>query len=135
MILLEAILNQRDLFKTTRLPSLYSDFAPLKTTNRDGYDANCQAWATALGRALLRPEVRSVHASSGGSRERVSGEGEGGGKEDRDVVGLLKDRCCIVADKDMANALAHSQWGRPLALGSVEVCPPRRNSPSGEACD
>ena len=107
MTLLEAVLEQRDLFKQSRLPSLYSDFANLKTTNRDGYDANCQAWATALGRALLITDTAATTTSGGGG--------------ETDVVKLLKDRCCIVADQQLASALAHSQWGRPLALGSVEV--------------
>ncbi|KAK6499745.1 hypothetical protein TWF481_010101 [Arthrobotrys musiformis] len=48
--LLSFILAQED-FRKARLPSLYSDFAPLQTVNPDGYTANITAWKSALSKA------------------------------------------------------------------------------------
>lgn len=82
---LERLLEQPDFCRKSRLPSLFSDFSPLALSNRDGYDANINAWTTALNNVLL----------------------DGG-------------RLCIKADKDLVDSLASRQWGRPLALATVE---------------
>lgn len=90
--LLDALLEQSDFSRKSRLPSLFSDFSRLAQSNRDGYDANVKAWITALASVRLR--------------------------QDDAESGCL----CIVADTSLAEALASRQWGRPLALATVEVC-------------
>ncbi|KTW27315.1 hypothetical protein T552_02299 [Pneumocystis carinii B80] len=49
--LLEFILNHTE-FTSSRLPSLYSDFFPLKNTNFEGYQANINAWKAVLEEAI-----------------------------------------------------------------------------------
>lgn len=116
MSLLTGLLEQRE-FSKSRLPSLYSDFARLKTTNRDGYDANCQAWAVALGRVLLSAGAPAPAAPAPATSDAAKVDRQASDAPDAAVA----DRCCITASKDMGDLLKHSQWGRPLALGCVEV--------------
>lgn len=92
--LLDTLLSQPDFSRKSRLPSLFSDFSPLSLSNRDGYEANVQAWLTALGGAVWENNVGA--GSSGGSR------------------------LCIRVDDALAEDLASRQWGRPLALACVE---------------
>ncbi|KAF3204123.1 hypothetical protein TWF106_001638 [Orbilia oligospora] len=61
--LLSFILTQED-FRKARLPSLYSDFAPLQTVNPDGYIANITAWKTALSKATYAGLIPSSTSST-----------------------------------------------------------------------
>lgn len=45
---MEQLFEKVSLFKDSRLPSLYSDFSPLKELNPEGYTANVEAWSQLL---------------------------------------------------------------------------------------
>ncbi len=83
-----------------RLASLYSDFRQLRTTNPDGYDANIDAWVTALTRAARQGLLPSA-------------AGQGGGHQN--------DQLILNVGPDLLQALETRQWGRPQALGVVIV--------------
>jgi charged multivesicular body protein 7 len=51
--LLDYLVAHEPLFRTTRLPSLYSDLSVQKRTNPEGYTANATAWTAALTRLAL----------------------------------------------------------------------------------
>ncbi|KAK6363523.1 hypothetical protein TWF730_000955 [Orbilia blumenaviensis] len=61
--LLSFILQQED-FRKARLPSLYSDFSPLQTTNPDGYTANITAWKSALAKATYAGLIPSSSSTA-----------------------------------------------------------------------
>lgn len=58
------LLNQPEFIRPSRLPSLYSDFSPLARSNRDGYEANVNAWITALDQMTWREYELSITADS-----------------------------------------------------------------------
>ncbi|KAI9827266.1 MAG: hypothetical protein M1832_005404 [Thelocarpon impressellum] len=91
--LLDFILGHEGPFRKARLPSLYSDFRHLQTTNPDGYAANVSAWRTAL-----------AHAAREG---RVPGPGGS------------NDLLCLSTGEELVRELESKEWGRPLALGTV----------------
>ncbi|KAL9059561.1 MAG: hypothetical protein Q9162_001066 [Coniocarpon cinnabarinum] len=98
--LLQFILeHEKDFRSRTRLASLYSDFALLKDTNPDGFNANVLAWRSALQdacRAGLTPAPT----------DPVSGE---------------KQACTLVikTGEELARQLEGKDLGQPLALGAV----------------
>ncbi|KAF8533483.1 hypothetical protein BDD12DRAFT_865070 [Trichophaea hybrida] len=81
---------QHHLFSEARLPSLYSDFRYLKTTNPSAFHANVKAWKTVLADACKAGKVAD------GS-----------------------DRLILCIGEDLMSMLYSSDWGRPLALGVV----------------
>ena len=83
-----------------RLPSLYSDFTPLRSSNPDGYTANISAWLTALQAAA---RAGKIPAPTG--------------------AGSVPDRLSITTGEEMLQALETKEHGRPLALASVFVSP------------
>ncbi|KAK9472686.1 uncharacterized protein V1510DRAFT_124520 [Dipodascopsis tothii] len=89
---LETVLAEAE-FNERRLPSLYSDFRPLRESNVDGWEANVAAWAGALRRT-----VRSG---------RLAGDGD-----ERDVLTLH-------AGPALVQALTSPSLGKPLALQAV----------------
>ena len=82
----------------SRLTSLYSDFALLKTTNLDGYRANTAAWISAL-----------TNASRAGL---MPGQG----------------RFTVRVDEELLRELETRNMGRPIALDAVVVCLTRSNN-------
>ena len=72
-----------------RLPSLYSDFRNLKTTNPNGYHANVTAWKTILSAAIA----------------------VGKGPDSNKLV--------LTANDDLVSSLQTREFGRPLTLGVV----------------
>ncbi|KAI9765669.1 MAG: hypothetical protein M1840_007227 [Geoglossum simile] len=91
--LLDFILNREDQFRTARLPSLYSDFRRLRTTNPDGYAINISAWRMAL-----------AHAARAGLIP---------------AQGPRHDLLVLRFSGELQQALETKQWGQPLALGTV----------------
>lgn len=89
--LLDLVLEHPEFSRKARLPSLYSDFAPLKISNADGYQANVKAWLSALNSAFA---------------QQLSG-----------TDGAL----CITMNTSLVNSLTSSQWGKPLALPAIEA--------------
>ncbi|EMR08764.1 hypothetical protein PNEG_02934 [Pneumocystis murina B123] len=55
-LLLKYILDHTE-FTSSRLPSLYSDFFPLKNSNFEGYQANTNAWKSALEDAVWAGKI------------------------------------------------------------------------------
>lgn len=74
----------------TRLSALYSDFAPLRTLNPDGYTANVLAWQQALAHSL-------IHVSSSTTPSLFS----------------------LTLNTSLLRDLNTDQWGMPLSLGTV----------------
>jgi charged multivesicular body protein 7 len=111
MTLLNAVLSQPT-FKKSRLPSLYSDFTPLRVSNKDGYDANVDAWIQALNRSLLSETFLSVKRDTSTNDEEV--------KKTDHVEDPITSCLCITTNQTLADLLTSSQWGKPLALASVE---------------
>ena len=85
-----------DLGYRARLPSLYSDFAPQRSSNPDGFAANVAAWQEGL-----------VMATRAGA---LSVDGES-----------TVDTLSLKTGEALLQALETKEWGRPLALGSVIV--------------
>ncbi|KAI9675173.1 MAG: hypothetical protein M1829_003533 [Trizodia sp. TS-e1964] len=113
--LLKFILAHEEQFRRQRLPSLYSDFRPLRATNPDGYTANVSAWQAALTRA----------ARAGVAQRSTT----------------ANDLLVLDAGPALLDALETSEWGRPQALGAVfgeatargEMVPLTRFLASGES--
>ncbi|ORY81332.1 Snf7-domain-containing protein [Protomyces lactucae-debilis] len=103
MTLLNTVLSQPS-FKKSRLPSLYSDFATLKVSNKDGYDANIDAWIQALNKSLLEETFLSIKEEA----------------ESSTSTNAFASCLCITTSKALSDILTSSQWGKPLALASVE---------------
>jgi len=87
--LLSFVLQHR-MFCQARLPSLYSDFRYLKTTNPNGFHANVTAWKSALADACMAGKI--VDCS---------------------------DKLVLCMGEDLIAWLQSPDWGRPLALGVV----------------
>ena len=85
-----------DLGYRARLPSLYSDFAPQRFSNPDGFTANVAAWQEGLAMAARA----GVLSANGGS---------------------TVDTLSLKTGEPLLQALETKEWGRPLALRSVIV--------------
>lgn len=79
-----------------RLPSLYSDFTPQRSSNPDGFSANIAAWQDVLGKAA-QAGVLPAYA------------------------GAASDTLSFRTGEILLQALETKEWGRPLALGTVIV--------------
>lgn len=79
-----------------RLPSLYSDFTPQRTSNPDGFAANITAWRDVLSKAA-RAGVSPIHS------------------------GFASDTLSVKTGEVLLQALETKEWGRPQALGTVIV--------------
>ncbi|EPS36084.1 hypothetical protein H072_10456 [Dactylellina haptotyla CBS 200.50] len=88
--LLSFILDQED-FRKARLPSLYSDFAPLQTVNPDGYTANITAWKSVLSKATYRGLIPSTTSST--------------------------DRLILPITPSLLPSLSTKEYGAPTGLG------------------
>ncbi|KAK6544532.1 Charged multivesicular body protein 7 [Orbilia ellipsospora] len=88
--LLSFILTQED-FRKARLPSLYSDFTPLKTVNPDGYTANTTAWKSVLSKATYNGLIPSSSSST--------------------------DRLILPITPNLLSSLTIRDYGTPTALG------------------
>ncbi|MCJ1423124.1 hypothetical protein MMC29_001005 [Sticta canariensis] len=91
--LLEFVLNQGELFRRARLPSLYSDFSLQRYTNPDGFSANIAAWEDVL----------------------IKANGEGlipAGPDGQEFLSLR-------TSEELLQSLETREFGRPLALGTV----------------
>lgn len=86
-------LDNTDNFVRARLPSLYSDFTSLQTSNPEGYTANATAWKTALSQAALA-----------GLLPGTSGH---------------TDRLLLSCTPSLSSHLAIPDFGIPPALGTV----------------
>ncbi|TGZ83342.1 hypothetical protein EX30DRAFT_394562 [Ascodesmis nigricans] len=89
--LLSFILSLPD-FRKPRLPSLYSDFRHLQTTNPNGYHANLTAWHTALTLATAAGLTSPASSPS---------------------------TFILDSTPSLLNSLSLPEWGRPLGLGIV----------------
>ncbi|KAJ5873953.1 uncharacterized protein N7529_002383 [Penicillium soppii] len=119
--LLKYILNNEEAFRRNRLPSLYSDFTPQKKTNPDGYAVNVAAWEQALNRAAKRG-----YTSSRGVRVRSDSSVSASGAT---PAGRKKtDHLILRTDESLLRDLESSEWGRPVALGTVIDEAVRKNS-------
>ncbi|KAI5804984.1 Snf7-domain-containing protein [Geopyxis carbonaria] len=87
--LLNFVLDHPD-FRKTRLPSLYSDFRNLQTTNSSAFTANVAAWKRLL-----------IDATAHG------------------LVGDGTDKLVITTGEALVTQMSMQEWGRPLALGVV----------------
>ncbi|KAF3929302.1 hypothetical protein AA313_de0208113 [Arthrobotrys entomopaga] len=88
--LLSFILAQED-FRKARLPSLYSDFTPLRTVNPDGYTANTTAWKSVLSKATYNGLIPSSSSST--------------------------DRLILPITPNLLPSLTTRDYGTPTALG------------------
>ena len=79
-----------------RLPSLYSDFTPQRSSNPDGFRANIAAWQDALGKAAQAGILPAY-------------------------TGAASDTLSLGIGETLLHALETKEWGRPLALGTVVV--------------
>jgi len=104
--LLDFIL-QHEQFRKARLPSLYSDFRNLKTTNPNGFYANVTAWKTVLADACRYGKV-----------------------------GNAADKLVLSTSEDLVSQLHTQDWARPLALGVVVVSSRNLSTmpPAASAC-
>ncbi|TGJ83634.1 hypothetical protein E0Z10_g5127 [Xylaria hypoxylon] len=91
--LLDYLLQHDQNFRKARLPALYSDFRSQRTLNPDGFDANVSAWKRGLSNASL-----AGHAPSKSPRA---------------------NHLTLELDDALLRALESTQFGRPLALGTV----------------
>lgn len=96
-----------------RLPSLYSDFSLQRHTNPDGYASNVSAWQRALAKAA---RAGCIPSSILGSHSDGQQNKEGGGGHKNSLL-VLKTGDGLVRELESA------EWGRPVALGCVVVCP------------
>lgn len=98
-----------------RLPSLYSDFTTQKKTNPDGYAVNVAAWESALNRAAKRgyTSTRGVRVRSGSTISQKAGSPQR----------KKTDHLLLRTDESLLRDLELPEWGRPVALGAVFVCP------------
>ena len=78
-----------------RLPSLYSDFTLLRSSNPDGFAANISLWLSALREATKAGKLS--------------------------VAGGAVDRLSLTIGEELLQALETKEHGRPLALASVIV--------------
>ena len=83
-----------DVSYRARLSSLYSDFQIQQSINPDGYTANVSAWVSALTQATFAGKVANG-----------------------------KDRLSLKVGRELLQDLETKEWGRPMALGAVIVCP------------
>ncbi|KAJ5457927.1 hypothetical protein N7475_009315 [Penicillium sp. IBT 31633x] len=120
--LLKYILTNEEAFRRNRLPSLYSDFTPQKKTNPDGYAVNVAAWEQALNRAAKRG-----YTSSRGVR--VRSDSIISAKSSKVPAKRKKtDHLILRTDESLLRDLESSEWGRPVALGTVFDEAVRNNS-------
>ncbi|KAM0801760.1 Snf7-domain-containing protein [Usnea florida] len=91
--LLDSIIEQEELFRRARLPSLYSDFTLQRYSNPDGFAANTTAWIGALAKAARAGLLPSIGA-------------------DHDTLSLR-------TGNSLLQSLETKEWGRPLALRTV----------------
>ncbi|KAJ5558435.1 Snf7 [Penicillium sp. DV-2018c] len=120
--LLKYILTHEEAFRRNRLPSLYSDFTPQKKTNPDGYAVNVAAWEQAFNRAAKRgyTSSRGVRVRSGSSVST---------KSNTAIVKRKKtDHLILRTDESLLRDLESSEWGRPVALGTVFAEAVHKNS-------
>ncbi|TKA36969.1 hypothetical protein B0A54_11333 [Friedmanniomyces endolithicus] len=93
--LLDFLRTYEEAFRSrARLASLYSDFRSQRQTNPDGYQANASAWLRALTAAA---KAGLVPAQAGSQHDRFT----------------------LHAGEELLRGLQTTEFGRPLALGSV----------------
>ncbi|KAK1076018.1 hypothetical protein LTR33_009319 [Friedmanniomyces endolithicus] len=93
--LLDFLRTHEEVFRSrARLASLYSDFRSQRQTNPDGYQANASAWL----RALTAAAKAGLIPAQAGSQQ---------------------DRFTLHTGEELLRGLQTTEFGRPLALGSV----------------